>query len=161
MSGLELLSQIRHAYEKPPLVVTMITAYGDKENHQHVMHNGANDFLTKPVDFVVLTKKISVLKTVITGWVNYFKIAVAKSQMRMLDEMVRTRLRICQWKQWKVPKARVKRLIKLGVKKGHIGKSAQQKLLEERELRNFQRTLQLLIDNDAHCKHIVKIIGEE
>jgi CheY-like chemotaxis protein len=33
MSGLELLSQIRHAYEKPPPVVMMITAFGDEENH--------------------------------------------------------------------------------------------------------------------------------
>jgi two-component system, chemotaxis family, chemotaxis protein CheY len=62
MSGLELLSQIRHAYEKPPPVVMMITAYGDEENHQHAMHDGANDFLTKPVDFVVLKEKISALK---------------------------------------------------------------------------------------------------
>lgn len=62
MSGFELLSQIRHAYEKPPLVVMMITAYGDEENHQHAMHNGANDFLTKPVDFVVLKEKISAFK---------------------------------------------------------------------------------------------------
>jgi two-component system, chemotaxis family, chemotaxis protein CheY len=33
MSGLELPSQIRHAYEKPPPVVMMITAFGDEENH--------------------------------------------------------------------------------------------------------------------------------
>lgn len=54
----------------------------------------------------------------------------------------------------------IDKAIEMFMRKGHIGKSAQQKLLEERELRNFQRTLQLLIDNDAYCKHIVKIIGE-
>lgn len=64
-----------------------------------------------------IAEKIRELETVIMGWINYFWIATAKSQMRMLDELVRTRLRICQWKQWKLPKARVKRLIKLGVKK--------------------------------------------
>lgn len=54
----------------------------------------------------------------------------------------------------------IDKAIEMFMRKGHIGKSTQQKLLEERELRNFQRTLQLLIDNDAYCKHIVKIIGE-
>lgn len=54
----------------------------------------------------------------------------------------------------------IDKAIELFMRKGHIGKSIQQKLLEERELRNFQRTLQLLIDNDAYCKHIVKIISE-
>jgi hypothetical protein len=54
----------------------------------------------------------------------------------------------------------IDKAIEMFMRKGHIGKSAQQKLLEERELRNFQRTLQLLIDNDAYCKHIVKIIAE-
>src|SRR5260221_13239478 len=32
MSGIELLSRIRHAYEKPPPVVMMITAYADDDN---------------------------------------------------------------------------------------------------------------------------------
>jgi len=67
---------------------------------------------------VPLAEKIRKLETAIAGWINYFWIAKAKSQMQMLDELVRTRLRICTWKQWKLPKARVKRLIKLGVKKG-------------------------------------------
>lgn len=58
MSGLELLLQIRHAYEKPPPVVMMVTAYGDEENRNTAIHNGANDFLTKPVDFTALKEKI-------------------------------------------------------------------------------------------------------
>lgn len=61
MSGLELLLQIRHAYEKPPPVVMMVTAYGDDENYQTAMHSGANDFLTKPVDFVSLKEKLTAL----------------------------------------------------------------------------------------------------
>jgi two-component system chemotaxis response regulator CheY len=51
MSGIELLSHIRHEYDMPPPpVVMMITAYGDEENHRQAMENGANDFLTKPLD---------------------------------------------------------------------------------------------------------------
>jgi two-component system chemotaxis response regulator CheY len=62
MSGIELLSRIRHDYETPPPVVMMITAYGDEENHRQAMQNGANDFLTKPLDFNLLKEK---LKTII------------------------------------------------------------------------------------------------
>ena len=44
MSGLELLSRIRHEYDTPPPMVMMITAYGDEENHRQAMERGANDF---------------------------------------------------------------------------------------------------------------------
>ncbi|MDO8992559.1 response regulator [Daejeonella sp.] len=58
MSGIELLSRIRHDYETPPPVVMMITAYGDEENHRQAMENGANDFLTKPLNFNLLKEKL-------------------------------------------------------------------------------------------------------
>jgi len=51
-------------------------------------------------------EKIKRMEAVIRGWVNYFWIAKAKSRMRELDEMVRTRLRIGIWKQWKKPKTK-------------------------------------------------------
>lgn len=58
MSGLELLQHIKEKYEKPPPVVMMITAYGDDENYNHAMKLGADDFLTKPVDFAALKEKL-------------------------------------------------------------------------------------------------------
>jgi two-component system chemotaxis response regulator CheY len=61
MSGLDLLLRIRHDYEVPPPVVMMITAYGDEENHQQAIKNGANDFLTKPLDFNLLKEKLKTL----------------------------------------------------------------------------------------------------
>jgi two-component system, chemotaxis family, chemotaxis protein CheY len=39
----------------------MITAYGDRENYNQAMKLGADDFLTKPVDFITLKAKIKVL----------------------------------------------------------------------------------------------------
>jgi len=59
MTGIELLSRIRHDYEKPPPVVMMITAYGDDENRQQAMEKGANEFLTKPLDFTLLKEKLN------------------------------------------------------------------------------------------------------
>lgn len=63
MSGLQLLQHIKEKYGKPPPVVMMITAYGDDENYKEAMRLGADDFLTKPVDFTNLKEK---LKTQIT-----------------------------------------------------------------------------------------------
>ena len=62
-------------------------------------------------------EKISQLKQVVIGWVNYFIIAKAKSVMERLDEGIRTRLRICKWKEWKVTKARRRNLLQLGINK--------------------------------------------
>ncbi|HET9823806.1 MAG TPA: response regulator [Chitinophagaceae bacterium] len=58
MSGLELLRQIKQKYDQPPPFVMMITAYGDAENYNQAMRLGADDFLTKPVDFSVLKGKL-------------------------------------------------------------------------------------------------------
>ncbi|WP_205500810.1 response regulator [Rufibacter psychrotolerans] len=61
MSGIELLQTIRQDHNTPPPVVMMVTAYDDEENYRQAMQQGANDFLTKPLDFSVLKDK---LKTV-------------------------------------------------------------------------------------------------
>jgi len=58
MSGLELLKKIKKDFKQPPPVVMMITAYGDKENYDTAMSLGADDFLTKPVDFGILKEKL-------------------------------------------------------------------------------------------------------
>jgi CheY-like chemotaxis protein len=62
MSGLELLGQIKQQYTAPPPVVMMITAYGDQENFNTAKNLGADDFLTKPVDFKALKEKLQNLK---------------------------------------------------------------------------------------------------
>ena len=61
MSGLELLEHIKQKYHKPPPVVMMITAYGDAENFKMAKELGADDFLTKPLDFIVLKEKLKPL----------------------------------------------------------------------------------------------------
>ncbi len=60
-------------------------------------------------------EKIKKMEAIIRGWVNYFAIAKAKGKMQQLDELVRTRLRIGIWKQWKKPKTRRMNLIKTGI----------------------------------------------
>lgn len=58
MSGLVLLEKIKHIFQVPPPIVMMITAYGDSENYNKAMQLGADDFLTKPVDFTLLKEKL-------------------------------------------------------------------------------------------------------
>ena len=61
MSGLDLLKHIKQKYHKPPPLVMMITAYGDPENLKIASELGADDFLTKPVDFALLKEKLKMI----------------------------------------------------------------------------------------------------
>ncbi len=61
MSGLELLKNIKQSSELPSPVVMMITAYGDDENYNQAMKLGADDFLTKPLDFTTLKEKLKII----------------------------------------------------------------------------------------------------
>ena len=71
---------------------------------------------TRRKDPTPVKEKIKKLEAVIRGWVNYFSIAKAKSRMKELDELVRTRLRMGIWKQWKQPKTKTLNLLRLGIK---------------------------------------------
>jgi YesN/AraC family two-component response regulator len=56
MTGLELLKIIKSEYKT--LKVMMITAYGDESNYNNAISIGADDFMSKPVDFSALKEKI-------------------------------------------------------------------------------------------------------
>lgn len=62
-------------------------------------------------------ERIGKIQTMLVGWVTYYEIAKAKTVMKSLDELVRVRLRICQWKAWKRPRTRVRQLLKLAKSK--------------------------------------------
>ncbi|HKC34957.1 MAG TPA: response regulator [Chitinophagaceae bacterium] len=61
MSGLELLRHIKEKHHEPPPVVMMITAYGDADNYNTAMKLGADDFLTKPLEFSLLKEKLKAI----------------------------------------------------------------------------------------------------
>lgn len=69
MSGLELLRHIRQDFPAPPPpTVLMITAYGDQATRTEALHLGANDLISKPVDFSALKRKFAELQT--SGYEN-------------------------------------------------------------------------------------------
>jgi len=59
MSGLEVLSQIRKIYSSLRLPVIMVTGRSDSEDVVKSLSLGANDYITKPVDFPVAVARIS------------------------------------------------------------------------------------------------------
>lgn len=61
MSGLELLENIKSRF--PHIQVSMISAYGDKDNYNKAIKSGAKGFFTKPVDFESLKNEIAELLT--------------------------------------------------------------------------------------------------
>lgn len=56
MSGLELLKIVKSEF--PEIKVSMISAYGDRENYERAMESGAKEFFTKPIDFKSLKDEI-------------------------------------------------------------------------------------------------------
>jgi len=60
MSGLDLLPKVKD--RRPELPVFMISAYGDAETVATALKRGANEFLTKPVDFPKLRRDIMSVK---------------------------------------------------------------------------------------------------
>lgn len=58
ISGLELLLAVKSKYSDPTPKVILISAYDDDENVSKAKSLGADDFLTKPIDFNILKVKL-------------------------------------------------------------------------------------------------------
>jgi len=67
---------------------------------------------------VAMYKRYDMLKSLNRGWYNYFKLTEARSVLEELDQWVRSRIRLCYWKQWKKPRTRVRMLVQLGTPEG-------------------------------------------
>jgi RNA-directed DNA polymerase len=72
--------------------------------------------LTKRSNGKSSLERIMKLSELTTGWVHYFKIADIKGHCHRLDEWMRRRLRMCEWKQWKKVKTKYNNLVALGAK---------------------------------------------
>lgn len=71
--------------------------------------------ITRKTAPLPLVERITRLKTVQRGWLNYFRLASMAGKLRELDGWVRNRLRYCIWKDWKKPERKRKNLTRLGV----------------------------------------------
>lgn len=62
-----------------------------------------------------MAERLEKLAQTTIGWANYFAVADGKNRLQAIDEWMRSRLRMCIWKQWKKVKTRMASLRKLGV----------------------------------------------
>ena len=58
IAGIEVLAQIRKKYTAGVLPVIMVTAKTQSEDIVDALHRGANDYITKPVDFSVALARV-------------------------------------------------------------------------------------------------------
>jgi RNA-directed DNA polymerase len=63
---------------------------------------------------VSMDYRMKKLKEYIRGWMGYFGISEYYRPIPALDEWLRRRVRMCYWKQWRKPRARIRNLIQLG-----------------------------------------------
>jgi RNA-directed DNA polymerase len=64
------------------------------------------------------------LKPQLRGWANYFSVAETKLVFEELDQWIRRKLRCMEWRKWKRPRTRCKRLITLGLERERARNSA-------------------------------------
>lgn len=66
-----------------------------------------------------VSERISKLKEICRGWLNYFRMASISGKLRDIDGWLRNRLRYCIWADWKKPERKRKNLIRLGADHYH------------------------------------------
>jgi RNA-directed DNA polymerase len=64
-----------------------------------------------------LADTIERISRIARGWVAYFRLTGTKDVFEKLDGWIRRHLRDLQWRQWKTPRTRVKKLLELGLPK--------------------------------------------
>jgi RNA-directed DNA polymerase len=62
-----------------------------------------------------IASTVARLNPIIRGWVAYFRMVEVKARFEELDSWTRRKLRGLIWRQWKTPRTRLRRLLKLGV----------------------------------------------
>lgn len=77
--------------------------------------------ITKRSDGKGFEQKKKSLKYLVTGWVNYFKLADMKTWLQAVDEWLRVRLRTYIWKSWKTIQNKFRNLRKLGATERNAG----------------------------------------
>ena len=64
---------------------------------------------------VSMEQRLDELRRYSVGWFHYFKYGLIHKEMVEWDSWIRRRVRLCYWKEWKVPRKRRKMLHALGI----------------------------------------------
>jgi len=71
-----------------------------------------------------LSKVIGELTPFLRGWVTYFRRSQVKGVFEELDGWIRRKLRLILWRQWKKPRTRTGKMIRLGIERVRAAASA-------------------------------------
>jgi RNA-directed DNA polymerase len=64
------------------------------------------------------------LKAKLRGWASYFSVAETRSVFEDLDQWLRRKVRCMEWRKWKRPRTRMRKLTALGLNRGRARESA-------------------------------------
>jgi len=106
-------SMTRH--RKPRLTVAKKAVDRLKANLKTIFRRGKGQSIQTTVEEI--TPKLR-------GWLNYFRYSEVKGIFDELDGWLRRKLRRILWKQWKRPKTRAKKLMRLGLSESTAWESA-------------------------------------
>lgn len=62
-----------------------------------------------------MKQRLTELRRYVRGWIGYFGLAQQVDKFLNVDMWIRRRIRMCFWKQWRYPRTKVRKLVKLGV----------------------------------------------
>ena len=71
-----------------------------------------------------LPKVIAAVNKAAVGWVRYFGLAQVKAVFEELDQWIRRKLRCILWRQWKRPRTRARKMMRLGLEEERAWRSA-------------------------------------
>jgi PAS domain S-box-containing protein len=84
MSGVEVLQKLRERYEPSELPIVMASARTDTDVITQCLRQGANDYVTKPLDFEVVLARV---QTQLTMKAAVEAVRASEGRFRMLAEM--------------------------------------------------------------------------
>ena len=64
---------------------------------------------------ISMQRRLTDLNRYVRGWIGYFGLARQFDDIADLDGWIRRRVRMCYWKQWRLPRTKVRNLVRLGV----------------------------------------------
>ncbi len=64
---------------------------------------------------ISMEERLERLRLYVNGWLGYFAIGVPFKDIRSMDQWLRRRVRLCYWKQWRLPRTRYRKLRALGI----------------------------------------------
>jgi len=88
-------------HKKPRLKIAPASVQRLKSRIQELLQKGRGQ---------AVRRVITDLQPLLTGWIQYFKLAEIKSTCEQLDEWLRRKLRCILWRQWKTPRTRCKEI---------------------------------------------------